>query len=391
MKRRAFLAAIALALGTAPGAGAPLPALPEGAATPASLRPIPVYLVVDGGSGQVLAGRQADLAFVPASMTKVMTAYVAFELIASGRLDPARRMTVSAAVYDRWHGRGTSMGLARGESVSVDDLLQGILTASANDAAAVLAEGYAGDIDRWCALMNAEARRLGMTDSHFATPNGWPDNGATYVSARDLVTLGRALITRHPQRYREYFGRKQMEWHGRTLQSHDPTVGLVPGADGIKTGFTREAGYNFLGSAERDGRRVFIVIGGAKSEAERAVAARELLEWSFSAWDDRELFPRSAKVGAARVQDGEESSVDLLAAAPVRVVVPRGHELGDVRLTLHYMGPLRAPLRKGQQVAELEISGPGSQPGRIPLVTARAVNKAGPLDRVANALKTLFE
>lgn len=358
-------------------------------APPKAIAEIPVSLLVDQGSGQHLHAQQPDLRFVPASMTKVMTVYVAFELIAQGKLDPQQSFTVRDETGAEWQGKGSSMNLAARESVSLDALLQGITTISANDAAVVLAEGAAGSVSGWTALMNAEAARLGMTNSHFATPNGWPDGAATYVSASDLVRLGEALITRHPALYRRYFGKRQFTWNGITQQNHDPTSGIIPGADGIKTGHTNEAGYNFLGSAERQGRRLLMVIGGAKSEAERTEASRALLEWGFSAWDSRTLFAAGARIGQVRVQGGDARSVSLLAAHAISFSVPKGAGK-DAGLSIIYQGPLKAPLAKGAVVAELEIRVAGFPPSRVPLVTAQAVGAAGPLDRLWNGLMGLF-
>ena len=358
-------------------------------APPQAIAAIPVSLLVDQGSGQALYARQPDLRFVPASMTKVMTVYVAFELIARGKLDPARSFTVRPETAAAWGGKGSSMNLRSGESVPLDALLHGITTVSANDAAVVLAEGAAGSVAGWSALMNDAAAQLHMTNSHFATPNGWPDNGATYVSARDLVRLGDALITRHPELYHRYFGRRQFTWNGITQQNHDPTSGILPGADGIKTGHTDEAGYNFLGSAQRGNRRLLMVIGGANSNVERMAASRALLEWGYTAWQDRPLFAPGALVGEARVQGGDARHVGLLAPHTISATLPRA--AGKVTgLRIVYQGPLRAPLAKGTQVAELEIRVEGLPPSRVPLVSAQAVGKAGPLDRLRNGLMSLF-
>jgi D-alanyl-D-alanine carboxypeptidase (penicillin-binding protein 5/6) len=238
-------------------------------------------------------------------------------------------------------------------------------------------------------MMNTEAAKLGMTNSHFATPNGWPDDGATYVSARDMVRLGNALITRHGEFYHRYFGQKQFTWNNVTQQNHDPTIGVIPGADGIKTGHTNEAGFNFLGSAERGGRRLLMVVGGAKSEEQRTAASRALLEWGFAAWQSRPLFARGARVGTAMVQGGDARQVDLLAARPIAAVQPSG--TGKVAaLRIVYRGPLRAPVVKGAEVAELEIQADGMPPSRVPLVTARGIDKAGPLDRLMNGLMGLI-
>ena len=227
-----------------------------------------------------------------------------------------------------------------------------------------------------------------MSDSHFATPNGWPDNGATFVSARDLVRLGDALITRHPELYRRYFGKKQLTWNGITAQNHDPTIGVIPGADGIKTGHTNEAGYNFLGSATRDGRRLLMVIGGAKSEVERMAASRALLEWGFSAWRSQPLFAGGALVGEAQVQGGDARRVGLIAPRAIAAAMP--HNAGNVGgVRIIYQGPLEAPLAMGAKVAELEIIVTGLPPSRVPLVTAQAVGTAGPLDRLWNGLMGL--
>lgn len=356
---------------------------------PAAIAPIPVSLLVDQASGQVLHANKPDLRFVPASMTKVMTVHVAFELIAQGKLDPAQMFTVSAETGKAWGGKGSSMNLRSGETISLDNLLQGITTVSANDASVVLAEGAAGSVAGWTALMNAEAARLGMADSKFATPNGWPDGGATYVSARDLVRLGDALITRHPALYRRHFGKRSFTWSNVTQQNHDPVTGLVAGADGIKTGHTNEAGYNFLGSAQRDGRRLLMVIGGAKSEAERMAASRALLEWGFAAWQSRPLFAPGARVGEARVQGGDARHVGLVAPRAIAAIMPRGN--GTVTgLRIVYRGPLKAPLAKGTALAELEIRVAGLPPSRVPLVAAQAVGAAGPFDRLRNGFMSLF-
>lgn len=384
---------LALLVLAVPGTAWPVDAGPvpgnRNPAPPGQIEAIPVSLLVDLGSGQVLHERSPDLRFVPASMTKVMTAYVAFELIAQGDLLPEQHFIVSPETAAKWNGKGTSMYLRGGESVSVDMLLHGIATASANDASIVLAEGFAGDVRTWTGLMNAQARRLGMEDSHFNTPNGWPDGGKTYVSAADLVKLARALITRHPALYRRYFGQKRMEWHHVTLQSHDPTVGVVAGADGIKTGYTREAGYNFLGSAERRGRRLVMVIGGARSDAQRSEASRSLLEWGFSAWRVRPLFAARAPIGSARVQGGNLRHVPLVSKAPVYASIPADSD-EPISLKMHYDGPLVAPIAAGTEVGRLEIRVGSREPGYVPLYAQRGVGEAGPLDRLWNGLMNLI-
>lgn len=381
-----------LALAAALGGAAmtlPLAAEPAAPLPPPELEAIPVALLFDVGSGQQLYAKNEKLRFLPASVTKVMTAYVAFELIARGKLETRHRFTVNPATYAQWQGQGTTMNLGRDESVSVDALLQGLATISANDAAIVLAEGFAGSVPVWCELMNAEARRLGMSDSHFATPNGWPDEGATYVSAEDLVKLGEALVTRHPELYRRYFGKKRMTWNAFTANNHDPNIGVVEGADGVKTGFTREAGYNYLGSAERGGRRLLMVLAKAQNGRERKAASRALIEWGFAAWDARPLFAPGTLVGAARVQGGDAREVGLTALFAIHSVAPRGVSQ-PVSLRIVYSGPIAAPITIGARIAELEIASAGQIPRRVPLFAASSIGKASLLDRLVNGLAGLW-
>lgn len=358
-------------------------------ASPAEVSSLPVVLLVDPGAGRILYARQHDSRFLPASVAKVMSAYVAFEEIARGRLRIDQIIPVSETSAREWSGKGTSLYLKPGERLTVDQLLHGIVTVSANDAAVVLAVGHLRSVSGWTDSMNTEARRLGMTNSHFKTPNGWPDNGATYVSASDLVKLAVGLIERHPALYHRYFGQKAMTLHGITQQSHDPTLGVVAGADGIKTGHTNEAGFNFLGSAQRSGRRLIMVIAGAKSEGERATASRALLEWGFSAWQFRPLFRAGHTVGMAQVQGGDARQVALIAPRAIHAAIPK-EQAFRITLNIHYKGPLVAPVAKGSEVATLRILNNGRQVGSVPLLAGEAIGEAGPFDRLWNGLMGLF-
>lgn len=365
-----------------PDPGPVLPAVPT--ATEA-----PVALLVDLGSGQVLHARNPDARFMPASVTKVMTLYLAFELIAAGRLDPSQIFMMSPVVASEWRRKGSTMFLDRGERVRVDDLLLGIANVSANDGAAVLAEGQAGSVAAWTTQMNQTALGLGMTGSYFASPNGWPDEGRTFTTANDLARLARALITRHPDKFGYYIGRAGFDYKGIAQVNHDPMIGRVPGADGIKTGFTNEAGFSYLGTARRDGQRLVLVLAGVENGRLRAKIARSYVEWGFSAFERRQLFAPGAAVGTARVQDGDARGVGLKAAGPVAINLPRGSD-GELTATIRYEGPLRAPIAANQEVAVMEVSAPGVAPARIPLYAAEAVGTAGPIDRVINAIAAVF-
>jgi D-alanyl-D-alanine carboxypeptidase (penicillin-binding protein 5/6) len=350
---------------------------------------VPIALMVDLSSGQTLYAREPDRRFMPASITKVMTAFTAFELIDAGKLDPAQLILVDDQTWTDWHGVGSTMFLALHQRVSVDALLHGVTTVSANDGAAVLGKGIAGSLPEWTAMMNAKAREIGMRDSHFGTPNGWMDEGRTFVTARDLATLASAMITRHPDLYARYFGQRLLKFNGFEQRNHDPVTGVVAGADGIKTGFTNQAGYGFLGSAARDGRRLVMVIAGAPSSRIQHQASREFLEWGFQAFTGSPLFPKGADIGEARVQDGARRTVRLRAPIAVGYDLPAGHT-GGVKLSIHYEGPLRAPIAKGEQVAELEIAADGMRPARVPLMAADDVPVANGLERIVNGIAELL-
>lgn len=379
---------LTLALPVGVSASSPLPApVPP---LPAAVAQAPVALLVDLSAGQTLYAKNAERRLLPASMTKVMSALVAFDLIAAGQLDENAEVTVRPETATRWAGKGTSLYLQPGQRLRVRDLLLGLTAVSANDAAIVLAETALGSTEAWTARMNQRAKTLHMAGSHFGTPNGWPDGGRTYVTARDMVRLANALIGQHPQLYRRYFGQPGMDWQGRHYANRDPLTGVVPGADGIKTGHTREAGFNFIGAVERGGRRLVLVVGGVPTDPARAAAARELAEWGYAAWDSRPFVRAGQVVAQAKVQGGNARAVPLAPDRAFRLTVPKGtHPAVSTRVI--YDGPVRAPIAQGAVVGGLEVRIEGQPVHYHPLRAARAIGPAGPFDRLANGLLGLFE
>ncbi len=343
----------------------------------------PIAMLVDMSSGQVLHSRQPDRRFVPASMTKAMTTFLAFELMAEGTLQPSQLYRVNFDTWQEWNGQGSTMWLPADARIRVDDLLRGITTVSANDGSIVLAEGYSGSVEAWTTAMNDKALSIGMINSRFGTPNGWPDEGKTFTTARDLVTLGETMIVRHPTKFANYVGQTEFTFNDITQRNKDPMIGRVAGADGIKTGYTNESGFGFLGTAKRDGRRLLMVIGGAKSQWERARLAREYIEWGFSAFDAQRLFNKNDVVGQARVQGGDNRIVDLVADRSVFVSMADGSS-APVNLAITYDGPLRAPLAQGERIAELRIKVEGMPDASVPLVAGAAIEKANLFERLVN-------
>lgn len=382
---RAAVAAVALSAAPAvplDQAEAPPPGSPVAAPLAAPVAPeIPVALLVDLSSGQTLFAREPNRRFVPASVTKVMTAYTAFRLIEEGRLSPDAPVVISKEVAELWSGEGSSMFLEAGDRVTVGQLLLGVTTVSANDGAVALSLAAVGSQQAWLDLMNRNAAELGMHDTHFGTPNGWPDEGRTYTSAHDLALLAEALTTRYPGLYRRYIGHRGMRYHEITQANHDPVTGIVDGADGIKTGYTRQAGYNFLGSARRGGRRLVMVIAGAPTPAIRNKTARDLLRWGFEAFESQRLLPNRAEVGEARVQNGARERVPLRTDSDVLASVRPG-QIARAALSVRYRGPIEAPIAEGQPIAFLRVAVVGQRPHDVPLVAAVAVPRANPIQRL---------
>ena len=318
--------------------------------------PAPIAYLVDLSSGAVLLSKNADQRIPPASMAKMMTTNVAFELIDRGDLSLSKMCTVRPETWERWHGpkAGSTMFLSPGEQVSVENLLHGIVTLSGNDASVVLAECIAGTEEAFANVMNENGERLGLTNSHFGNSNGWPDEGRTYVTARDLATLARAEIEKHPKLYKKFYSQTSFTW-GKTMGSganitkgnRNPLLGRVAGADGLKTGHTDEAGYGFTGSAEQNGRRLIMVIAGLDSFNQRIGESVRLMQWGFNAWQSKPLFKAGTNVGSAQVQMGSSREVPLVAERDLAVTIPAGvlSKVGSMKI--RYQGPVMAPFAKG--------------------------------------------
>ena len=381
-----------------PFAFATAAALPATAAAPPFETAAPVAYMVDLSSGAVLYSKDPDRRIPPASMAKMMTTHLAFHLIKRGEAKLDKMCQVRPETWRQWHGpqAGSTMFLSPGESVSVENLLHGIVTLSGNDATVVLAECLAGTEPAYAALMNAEAKRLGMTNSNFGNTNGWPDEGVTFTTARDLAKLAAATIQETPDLYKAFYQKKEFTW-GKTLGAgapitqgnRNPLLGRVQGADGLKTGHTAEAGYGFTGSAEQGGRRIIMVVAGLGSFNQRIEESVKFMDWGFRAWKSQPLFNRNEKVANAQVQGGGEDEVALVAPRSIAVTLPAG-AASSIRAKVVYNGPIKAPIAKGQHVADLVVTTADTPPQTMPLVAAEAVGEAGFFGRMWNGLTSLF-
>lgn len=358
---------------------------------------VPIAYMVDMSSGAVLFARDANRRIPPASMAKMMTAHVAFDLLQEGTITLDQECTVRPETWRQWHGpeAGSTMFLSPGERVSIENLLYGIVTVSGNDASVVLAECISGTESAFTALMNSKAEELGLENSHFGNSNGWPDEGRTYVTAHDLARLAISTIQHYPEYYSQFYGRREFTW-GETMggqpitqPNRNPLMGNVDGADGLKTGHTQEAGYGFTGSAVQDGRRIVMVLAGLDSYSQRIAQSTRFMEWGFNAWQSLRLLTSGARVGSARVQGGSSSEVGLVAPRNLAMTVPAGLA-SERRVTIVYQGPVRAPIAEGQHIADLVIETPDMPDQRLPLVAETAVGERGFFGRVWAGLKSLI-
>lgn len=357
----------------------------------------PIAYMKDLSSGAVLYDKGGETRIPPASMAKMMTAHVAFMLIAKGELKLGQKVTVRPETWQKWHGpsAGSTMFLSAGEQVSIENLLHGIVTLSGNDACVVLAEAIAGTEEAFTDLMNKEAKRLGLNNSHFGTSNGWPDEGRTYVTAQDLARLAQATIEETPDLYKRFYATRSFTW-GKTMGGADiaqanrnPILGRISGADGLKTGHTEEAGYGFTGSAEQNGRRLVMVVAGLDSFNGRIEESVRFMDWGFKAWKAQPLFRKGAQVETAEVQLGSSTTVPLVAPRDLAVTLPRTAG-GSISVKVVYTGPIKAPIAKGEAIAQLVVSTPDTDPQIMPLVAGEDVPEAGLFRRLWNGLLSLF-
>lgn len=355
----------------------------------------PIAFMKDLQTGRILFAKNADQRMPPASMAKMMSVYVAFKLIKSGEASLEQPILVRPETWKKWNNQGSTMFLEVNSQVSVENLLHGIVTLSGNDACVVLAEGLGGTEANYVALMNREAQRLGLKGSHFTNTNGWPDPGE-YVTARDLAMIAEATLRDFPDLYQRFYQMQSFTW-GKTLgagaditqANRNPILGKVPGADGLKTGHTEEAGYGFTGSAVQNGRRLVMVVAGLKTYGERVSASVDFMNWGFAAWQNIPLGKKGQVMGKVAISGAADNQIDAAAGKDLFVTLPRGFAM-ERKTRVEGLPGLKAPLKAGSQVGWLTVTMPGQAPARAPLVTPVAIEEAGMFRRAWNWLTGLF-
>ena len=346
--------------------------------------------VVDVSTGTVLLNKNADTPLPPASMSKLMTLYVAFEAIRDGRLSLQEKLPVSQHAMS--YG-GSTMFLDTTDRVSVEDLLRGIIVLSGNDACAVIAEALSpnGTEAGFASFMTRRAQQMGMTNSTFMNSSGWPAPNHV-MSMRDLALLATRIIADFPEFY-PMFSETEFAFDGRApqnIRNRNPLLKLGIGADGLKTGHTQEAGYGLVGSAKQGSRRIVFVISGLNSSAERAEEAEAIVNWAFRHFVEKPIAKAGTEVARADVWMGESASVGLAPAEDVSTLVP-ALSAGDLKAAVVYNGPVSAPISQGDQLAELVFSPEELPEMRIPLIASENVGKGGFVVRLKSVSSLLLE
>ncbi len=345
--------------------------------------------VFDQTTNTVLLAKNADEPLPPASMSKLMTVYMAFEAISAGRLDINEELTVSQHAMDY---TGSSMFLRSGERVRVEDLLRGIIILSGNDASAVIAEALSPDGTEvgFARMMTERAKQLGMMHSTFANSNGWPAINQR-MSVRDLGILADRLISDFPTFY-PLFSEQEFLFDGRVpsnSQNRNPILGLGLGADGLKTGHTTEAGYGLVGSAKQGDRRIIFVVTGLESTDQRAEESSKIINWAFRQFAQKNVARAGTRLADASVWMGETTTVGLTVAEDVNLLVPALGN-GDFDARVVFKSPISAPVAAGQQLGELVIALEGLPETRVPLVAENAVENGGFSVKLSTAAKVIL-
>lgn len=349
----------------------------------------PHAILIDGENGAILFERDPDKLIFPASLAKLMTAEYVFHELKEGRIKLTDEYVVSENAWRKGGAPsgGSTMYAAIHSKVSVGDLLHGVIIHSGNDACIVLAEALAGNEAEFAAKLTQRAREIGLAKSTFANSSGLPDPGMQ-MTTRELGLLARHIIREYPEYYPIY-SQREFTWNKIRQQNRNPLLGTLDGADGLKTGFTKEAGYGLVGSAVQNGLRLVAVVNGLGSAKERADEGKKLLEWGFRNFEQRILFAEGQNIGTAKVFGGADSKVSLVAAGQVRVMMPKN---SNDRLVARivYTGPVPAPVEQGQRVGVLKVWRNDGVILEMPLKTAESVGRGNLSQRAFDAVSELM-
>lgn len=342
------------------------------------------WLSLDVNSDQIIATHNADERIEPASLTKLMTAYLVFDALESGRLTLDQEILVSEKA---WRTEGSRMFLNPNSKVTVHELLQGVIVQSGNDATVALAEAISGSEEAFAALMNEEGKRQGLTNTHFENSSGLP-HPDHHTTVRDLAILAKNLVKDFPQ-YLHYYSQKEFLYNKINQPNRNRLLWLDNTVDGLKTGHTKSAGYGLITTALRDGRRIITVVTGTANDAARTEDSLRLLNWSYQNFETVELYQPNQPIVTARIWEGETDTVGLGLKRSVWVTVPRGRS-NDIKPVAHYTQPLIAPVAQDQQVGTVAFSLDDHIIANEPLQALNAVPQAGFVGRMIDKVRMWF-
>ena len=343
------------------------------------------WLLIESGSGQTLASQAPDERLEPASLTKLMTAYLTFAALKQGTLKIDQPVNVSERA---WRTGGSKMFIRVDTQVPVEDLIKGMIVQSGNDACVALAEAIAGSEDNFAQMMNREAQRLGMKASSFRNSTGLPDP-QHYTTARDLATLAGALIRDFPEDYAKYYSMKEFRYNNITQHNRNRLLWLDPTVDGVKTGHTDAAGYCLISSAKRGPRRLLSVVLGTASDNVRAQESLKLLNYGFQFYDAVQLYAKDQAVSSLKVWKGASSTLKAGFTSDFILAVPKGFG-PKVQADLVSQQPLIAPISAGQTVGTMKVSVDGKPYGEFPVVALETVPQAGIFGRAIDTVRLWF-
>jgi D-alanyl-D-alanine carboxypeptidase (penicillin-binding protein 5/6) len=343
------------------------------------------WLLIDAASGLPLAEKNPDAKVEPASLTKLMTAYIAFASIKDGHLALNQTLPVSEKA---WKAEGSRMFLDPKQPAMVENLLKGMIVQSGNDACIVLAEGIAGSEESFAGLMNQMAKKLGMTATHYVNATGLPHPQHT-TTARDLAVLAAALIRDFPDFYK-YYAMKEFAYNGISQPNRNRLLFMDPSVDGVKTGHTESAGYCLIASAKREQRRLLSVVLGAGSDGARAMESQKLLNYGFQFFETVKLYPADQAVSRLRIYKGKGGEVKAGFLSDFHVTVPRGTSKG-IQAQLITQQPLLAPVKRGQKLGTLRLSVNGQAVGDYPLLALEDIAVTGILGRGWDNILLMFK
>jgi serine-type D-Ala-D-Ala carboxypeptidase (penicillin-binding protein 5/6) len=329
-------------------------------------------ILIDSKSGQIFYEKDADAAVPPASMSKLMTHAIIFDMLKSGELTEDQLFTVSNNAWKKGgaSSKGSTMYAKAKEQISIRDLLRGSIIASGNDATIALAEGVDKRESAFITRLNARAEALGLKNSSFGNVSGLPDPKQR-MSVRDIATLARYIITEHPK-YFPLYSEREITWNKVKQPNRNPLLADYPGADGMKTGFTKEAGYGLVGTVERGGRRLIMVIAGLPSIEDRKAEAEKLLDWGLGRFRNVQVYGVGDRVGEARVWGGSQDWVDLITRDSFSVALT-DQERSTAEVKLSYQGPLIAPVTAGTQVGIVRVMVEGKIVAELPVLTSTSI------------------